>query len=83
MSTQFNLVPPHATKGEAAQILYPDWNCDTALPQPWVDYTLSTTGFDVRPHFVWGYNRSTVFGQPLPLTATGADWLENTWSKRP
>lgn len=64
------------TKSEAAQQLYPDIPYDCALPQDWVD-TAAASGFDVRPHFVWGYPPGTILGLPLPLTQTGQTWLDN------
>ena len=70
----FNLVPFNSTKSEAATILYPGITCDTALPQDWVNRA-TIDGFDVRPHFVWGYPDGSILGLPLPITQTGANWL--------
>ena len=46
---------------------------DTALMQSWVDhvwnYTKEVTGKNIYPTgFVWGYDDSTIFGEPIPLT---------------
>lgn len=70
----FAAVPAHATKLEAAQILYPGLVFDTALPQLWVNEALRAE-FDVRPHFIWGYPAHNILGMPYPLTQEGYDWL--------
>ena len=61
------------TKGEAAiNTLGPDANFDCALPQHWVDEMKHNHGFDVRPHFVWGYmGDNSLWGCPLAITEQG------------
>jgi hypothetical protein len=74
-------MPSYETKEAAAARIYPGITFDCALPQPWVD----GHAFDVRPHFVWGYPQSYLFGLPLPLTHEGRDWLDETypaWAER-
>ena len=47
---------------------------DTALPQRWVDSILENSekiiGTRCYPWgFVWGYDDSSIFGEPIPLTS--------------
>ena len=60
-------------KEEAAAKLYPDITIDTALPQGWVD-AHAAEGFDVQPHFVWGYPDFLIYGEALPITEAGYVW---------
>jgi hypothetical protein len=46
---------------------------DTAIPQSWVDVMLELTknmaGKPIYPYgFVWCYDKSPIFGEPIPLT---------------
>jgi len=60
------------TKGElAVKILGPDVTYDCALPQHWVDEMQHNHGFDVRPHFVWGYPERSLWGGPVAITEQG------------
>ena len=68
------------TKDQAAKRLWPDITYDCALPQPWVDAARDVDGFDVRPHFVWGYPPGSVFGRPLPLSDEGKAYLRRMGS---
>lgn len=44
---------------------------DYALPQDWVE----DIGHNAVPHFVWLYEKGSIFGCPRPLTSEGIDML--------
>ena len=48
---------------------------DVTLPQPWVDKQMKA-GFDPRAHFVWCYDKCSVFGEPAPITEEGDAYLK-------
>jgi hypothetical protein len=76
-SPDFSSLSPGCTKSEAAVRLYPGLVFDCTLPQSWVDTCLKESDFDVRPHFVWGYPNGLFFGNPYPVSQTGANFLKN------
>ena len=70
------------TKDRAAERMYPGVTFDCALPQDWVNEAESSQGFDVRPHFVWGYPEGSCFGMPLPLSTEGVTFLLESEAKK-
>ena len=60
-------LPTWTTKGDLIARVAPQVQCDTALPQDWVNHVTSK-GFDPRGQVVWSYPHGTVWGLPMPLT---------------
>lgn len=48
---------------------------DPALPISWVRHVQVKTGFNVVPHFVYGYDEKGPHGRPVPITAIGRAML--------
>jgi hypothetical protein len=67
------------SKSAIASDLYPDWSCDSSLPQQWLDRITELLGEEAynRAYFglVWGYGKSDIMGRPLPVTMDGLKLL--------